>query len=134
MSSLKERFATARKRAPAVTNAQIATACHISAAAVSKWFSGASKKIKTEHVFIVARLYNVDPEWLALGRGKPDRKSGTASNEFEDKHIDLLRMYKRLPGDIRDPIRAVIQTLAAAHSERYASWSRQMAELAEEDQ
>lgn len=127
MSSLKDRLALAQKRAPDVTHAQIASDCHISPAAVSKWFSGGSKKIKAEYVFIVARLYGVDPEWLALGRGKPDRNSASQES-IAQKHRDLLAMYLRLPDELRFQVRGLITTMSAALSERHTAWSAQETE------
>lgn len=111
--------------------------CHVSAAAVSKWFSGRTKVLKAEHVLTIARRCRVDPSWLGSGEGPAPGEKPRANQveearaiykEFEPRHIDLLRMYKRLPKEVRAPIRALIETLAATHSERYAAWSRRTAE------
>lgn len=130
MSSLKDRLKTAHARDEKVTPAQIARACGISAAAVSKWFSGASTNIKAEHLFIVARLYRVDAEWLALGKGKPERKATSSSIDIPPARLALIRLYGKLPKDLRFQIRGLITVLAAASSDRYAQWSDEEGERA----
>ena len=126
--SLAERLAAAANGK--VTQKEIAEAAKVTEAAISKLFKGKSLEIKAAHAFPIARLCKVDPEWLATGYGPaPDTKTDvrekkptTPLEEFEPKHIDLLRMYKRLPKDLRHHIRSMIQTLAAAQREDYHSW------------
>jgi len=144
MSNLQERLVQAAEKAKA-TQKEIAAAAGVTEAAVSKLFNGKSKEIKAAHVFKIARKCKVDPEWLATGRGTANAAGhatgvrdtkGTYNlrDEFEEKHIDLLRMYKKLPKDCRHMVRSTIQTLAAAQRENYHSWVRELqAELADSD-
>lgn len=133
MSTLQARLETAM-RLGQLERADLARACKISNAATSKWFSGKTQELKAEHAFKIARLCRVDAEWLATGRGnaRPIAEPATPWG-FEKKDLDLLRMFLRLHEDIQLPIRNMVQTLAAAHKERYASWSRRTAEHAQED-
>ena len=48
------------------------------------------------------------------------------------RRIDLILMYGRLPPEVRAPIRVLIETLAAASSDRYAKWSADMQHRANE--
>lgn len=122
MATLQERVKTAFERGK-ISPAQAARACGISAAAVSKWLSGGSKEIKAEHVFVVARMGRVDAEWLATGKGRMEPKESGAPSDIPQHRLDLIRMYGRLPEEVRFSIRGLITTLAAAQSERYAKWS-----------
>lgn len=133
MTTLQERFAHCRKLHPEITNAAIARCTadagkpKISAAAVSKWFSGDSTKIKAEHVFRVARLYHVDPEWLATGRGKAQKPKQTTYDELNDKNRAFVHMYLKLPEDVRFQLHGLVSTLSATMSDRYAAFSDKLA-------
>lgn len=124
-----------------VSQKELARIAGISEGAVSKLFSGKSREIKAAHLFPIARRCHVDPEWLASGRGQAQAAGGIREKratydpkaEFEPKHIDLLRMYKRLPKEARAPIRTMIETLAAAQREDYATWIRAQRALIEEE-
>lgn len=122
MASLAQRLLIAMELG-GVDRPRLIATCHVTPAAASKWFTGGSATLKAEHAFKIARLCGVDPEWLVTGRGKPQplavREPGP---EFEAKHADLIRMYRRLPDEVRLPIRQLIETLAAAQREQYSSW------------
>ena len=108
-----------------VDRAKLIAACRVSPAAASKWFRKETKALKADHVFKIARLCHVSAEWLATGKGVAHPVEGVREPppaEFEPKHVDLLRMYKRLPEELRLPIRQMIETLAAAQREKYSSW------------
>lgn len=133
MPTLKERLIHAMGER--FSKAQLAKECDISRAAVAKWFNERTKKIEAEYVFKLARLMNVDPEWLATGLGKPER--GVAQTRADIKEIpshrlELIRRYGNLPQELRFPIRQLIETLSAAVSENYAKWSMEMQEKAKE--
>ena len=118
MSTLQSRLQAAMElseRKPA----DLAAACRISRAAVSKWFQPASKNLKMEHLFTVADLCGVDARWLATGRGQPRRHQLTKpGDDIPQRRLDLIRMYGRLPDEVRAPIRALIETLAYLHHPR----------------
>ncbi len=136
MTTLKDRLTEAMGET--VTRAELATKCKVSRAAVSKWFSQDSKSLKAEHVFLIARLCQVDAEWLATGEGRPKRKAAAIAEDvakygdIPQRRIDLIKAYGRLPKDVRAPIRTLIETLAIVHSERYATYSRSLQAMAEE--
>lgn len=116
--------------------AQLSRQSGLTPAAISKIVNGKTEEMQASTAFKVARLCRVDPEWLATGHGPAPGEKPTkpfnVKTEFEVKHLDLLRMYKRLPAEIRGPIRAMIETLAAAQREDYASWQKHQHKLAEE--
>lgn len=121
MTTLAHRLDQAMKSAK-VSRADLLRVTGVSPNAASKWFKGTSENLKADHAFKIAKLCRVNAEWLATGRGKPAIDAGAVS-EFEPKHVDLLRMYKRLPDEVRSPIRQMIETLAAAQREGYVTWS-----------
>lgn len=107
-----------------VTRPQLMAACGVSAEAVSKWLLGKSDNLKANHAFTIAKLCGVNAEWLATGKGKPypNPVQNMVGPLIEPKHLDLIRMYRRLPPEARLPVRQLIEVLAAAHRERYATW------------
>lgn len=74
MSTLKERLEEAledaKKLDAKISKTAIWKACGISSGAVSQWFSGGSQKIEGSNLLNAARVLNVNPEWLASGKGK----------------------------------------------------------------
>lgn len=112
----------------------LARECGISRAAVAKWFSEATKRIDAVHIFKLARVLQVDAEWLATGEGRKDRGIAQVRadmKEIPESRLDLIRRYGTLPKEIRFSIRMLIQTLAVAGSEKYASWSKEIEQFNE---
>lgn len=117
MSTLKERLEMAMGKD--ITRAHLMAAIKryggtISRAALSKWFDDEkTKAMKAEHVFPVAKLCHVNPEWLATGAGKRDPTPDQCDHaDIPQRRIDLIRMYGRLPDEVRMPIRSLIETLS----------------------
>jgi hypothetical protein len=141
MTTLQQRLETAMDLG-GKTRQDLVRVTKASRQAVNKWFETDAKNLKMEHLFAVADECRVDVRWLATGEGKPvggagavrEKRAGYNINEeFEAKHIDLLRMFKKLPKDLRFQIRSMIQTMAAAQREDYHSWIKeQKADLAKE--
>jgi transcriptional regulator with XRE-family HTH domain len=100
------------------TKADLARACGISRTAVSKWFDS-GKNLKMEHLFAVADECMVDARWLAIGEGTMKAsKSGICTHaDIPKRRIDLIRSYGRLPEEVRQPIRGLIETLAFMNHE-----------------
>tara|TARA_Y100000034_G_scaffold136379_1_gene212502 strand:+ start:1104 stop:1835 length:732 start_codon:yes stop_codon:yes gene_type:complete len=69
MKSLAERLERARVGPPKRTKKAIADAVGISTASVNDWFSGKTKTIEASNLIKAARFLNVEPDWLATGRG-----------------------------------------------------------------
>lgn len=120
-----ERIAALRK-ARGFTQASLAGELGVTKAAVSKWEASASPDIGLDTFFRLAKTLEVDPQELATGTAAKTAKL----DDIPQRRIDLLRMYGRLPDDVRGTIRALITTLAAAGSERYAAWSTDQAKRA----
>lgn len=128
MSTLQQRLEQAMKHAK-VKQTDLAKACKISTAAVAKWFGGSAKNLKMEHLFAVADLCQVEPRWLGTGEGTMLRTKGDACThqDIPQRRIDLIRMYGRLPDEVRQPIRSLIETLAWMHHPSKAEYVKRQA-------
>ncbi len=71
MQELKDRMKAALDDAN-LKNAELARIAKTSRTAVSDWLSGKSKSIRGDKLIVISRALNVDPDWLANGKG--DRK------------------------------------------------------------
>lgn len=108
------------RKAKGWTQPYLAAKLEVTKAAVSKWESSASPDIQLDTFFRLAKLLEVDPQELATG----EADKATKSTDIPQRRLDLIRMYGRLPSEVRMQIRGLIETLAAAQSDRYAAWSR----------
>jgi transcriptional regulator with XRE-family HTH domain len=92
MTTFKERLLWAISQIePKPSPADIAREAGISRAAVSKWFSGETKRLDIEPLFKIARFLRVDAEWLGTGHGKPERGVDRIRNELRQGMIENLR-------------------------------------------
>lgn len=117
MSTLQYRLETAMKAA-GKTRPDLVKASGASRQAVNKWFEGDSKNLKMEHLFAIADELVIEPRWLATGVGSMKRTGKgepTLPADIPQRRIDLIRMYGRLPDEVRQPIRSLIETLAWMH-------------------
>lgn len=82
-TTLKDRLAAAMDGLPRGAQARLAAACGVSAPSVNGWLSGETKTLGAETVFAAARFLNVNPEWLATGKGvmRPSVGAGGAAAE-----------------------------------------------------
>ncbi len=64
--TLAERVKTSREKKQ-LTKSDVARALNITPHAVMHWESGVTDSIRAKHLFILCRLLDVDPEWLANG-------------------------------------------------------------------
>lgn len=108
------------------SQAELGEKVGVTKAAVSKWEAAASPDIALDTFFLLAEKLSVDPRELATGKRAPGRSSA----DLPQRRIDLIRMYGRLPFAVRQPIRQLIETLAAAQNDRYQAWAREQQELA----
>lgn len=100
--SFAERLKEARTRAQ-VTQQDIADACGITTAAISKWENGKTEDVFADHIFCVADFLRVDPRWLATGRG-PTPRPRTALDE-------IVAGLEHLPAEQQEAVRALVQSL-----------------------
>jgi transcriptional regulator with XRE-family HTH domain len=128
MSTLQQRLEKAMEHAK-VRQSELAKACDISTAAVAKWFGGTAKNLKMEHLFAVADLCKVDARWLATGDGAmiKSKADPCTHQDIPQRRIDLIRMYGRLPDEVRQPIRSLIETLAWMHHPGKAEYVKRQA-------
>lgn len=126
-TTLAERLALAMGED--ITAADLARECGISRAAMSKLLNGKSGDIKANNALAVARRCRVNVGWLVTGEG-PMRPgvADSATAGIPPHRIALIQAYGRLPADMRAPIRLLIETLALAQDEKYAKWSKEVAE------
>lgn len=73
MSTLSDRVKECLTEQPGKTQIGLAKACGISAASVSDWVTGKTKSIQGENLIPASTYLNVDPHWLATGKGKKRR-------------------------------------------------------------
>lgn len=128
MSTLQQRLEKAMEHAKK-KQADLVKATGASSAGVAKWFGGSAKNLKMDHLFAVADLCQVDARWLATGAGSMTRTKGDACThqDIPQRRIDLIRMYGRLPDEVRQPIRSLIETLAWMHHPGKAEYVKRQA-------
>jgi hypothetical protein len=78
MSTFLDRLKQAMSESGA-TKTDLWRACDISSGAVSQWFSKPTTQLKGKNLLCVARVLNVNPEWLATGEG---------NKKLEDEAVD----------------------------------------------
>lgn len=110
--TLQDRLTKAMNHAT-LQRVDLAKACGISSAAVTKWFNGQTKNLAMAHLFAVADACRVNARWLGTGQGEMglDKKADPYA-DIPQRRIDLIRMYGRLPDETRRAIRHMIETLA----------------------
>jgi transcriptional regulator with XRE-family HTH domain len=86
-TTLKERLTLAMKGPPVVRVGELARACGVKSPSVSGWLSGATKKLEGANLLNAARKLNVNPEWLATGRG-PMRLNASGGEVGRKSHHD----------------------------------------------
>lgn len=69
MNTLAARLAHAMKGPPKVSQAALARACNVKPPTVNDWLSGKTTELKGANLLAVSKFLNVDPEWLANGKG-----------------------------------------------------------------
>ena len=70
MSTLAERLVLLFKENPELSQAGLARACEIAQPSVNDWFSGRTKRMTGKNLLRAAVYLNVNPEWLATGKGE----------------------------------------------------------------
>lgn len=95
-----------------VTLSELARACQVSPAAVSKWLDGKTKKLTAENYVKAGRALGVREEWLRTGKLPRDREHGQEERQF-DQVIELLQ---QLRGPLASLSSAIEQLVPAAAS------------------
>lgn len=97
-----EKFATLAERlddamkAVDVSGSDLARACGVSPAAVSKWLDGTTKKLSADNYASAARALGVREEWLRTGRLPRDREHAE-----EDRQVDhVIGLLEELQGPL----------------------------------
>ncbi len=92
MSLLEERINESRLER-GMSASELARAVGVTSAAVSRWEKGQVKNLRMEHLFTIARLLDINPEWLATGRG---HKKGHLLNQQGSIHEPGPPTYEHL--------------------------------------
>jgi transcriptional regulator with XRE-family HTH domain len=118
---LGERLAWSLERSQ-VSRAQLAEACGVSTAAISKWLSNDTKNLKSENLFTAAELCVVNAKWLATGRDTPFTGIPAAYTQIAGPDLQIARELSEL-GDkkLRDVISELIKSKQSAAQERAGS-------------
>lgn len=85
VTTLKERLALAMRDAPGIKQVDLVRACKVKPASVSNWFDGKTKTLAGANLLTVARVLNVNAEWLGTGRG-PMRLNASSVNAATEKN------------------------------------------------
>jgi transcriptional regulator with XRE-family HTH domain len=91
-----EKFATLAERltdamsVAETSGSDLARACGVSAAAVSKWLDGTTKKLSADNYASAARALGVREEWLRTGRLPRDREHAEEERQV-DQVVELLQ-------------------------------------------
>lgn len=75
MKTLSERLQFALGRNPDLSQAGLAKACDVRPPSVTDWLSGRTKKMEGANLLMAAQFLDVNPWWLATGKG-PVARSG----------------------------------------------------------
>jgi transcriptional regulator with XRE-family HTH domain len=100
---LKDRLADAIKEA-GLSASELARACNVTAAAVSKWLDGRTKKLSADNYASAARALGVREEWLRTGKLPRERQ-----NAPEEREIDHVLT---IIDELREPIAALAAAMA----------------------
>jgi transcriptional regulator with XRE-family HTH domain len=73
-----------------ITASDIARACDVSPAAVSKWLDGQTKQLKANNYRDAARALGVREEWLRDGKLPRERDANGDADAKMDRVLDLL--------------------------------------------
>jgi len=89
-AALADRLREAMRIAtPPIKATELAQACDVSDAAVSKWLDGGTKKLSADNYAAAARALGVREEWLRTGRLPMEREFGDQEREI-DQIVQLL--------------------------------------------
>lgn len=86
-----------------ITASDLARACGVSPAAVSKWLDGQTKQLKAQNYVDAARALGVREEWLRTGRLPKER----AHAEDERRIDQVIEILGRLRGPLSDLLSAI---------------------------
>lgn len=123
MSLLEERIYQSRLES-GLSASELARAVGVTSAAVSRWEKGQVKNLRMEHLFAIARILDINPEWLATGRGHKKghlfdqdgmvREPGTPTyDHLNHEEQALLDSYRSLSYSTRKNLRDAIIELAS---------------------
>lgn len=129
MSLLEERIHEARCES-GITPSNLARMVGVTSAAVSRWEKGQVKNLRMEHLFTLSRLLNVNPEWLATGRGakkghltkQPQSAQDLPAPTYDQLNREeqlLIDIYRRLSHSSRESLKqAITEWFDAAQTPR----------------
>lgn len=109
LSTLAERLKDAMGEE--ISASDLARACGVSPAAVSKWLDGRTRALKAETLAAASRALGVREDWLRTGR-LPKERDGVEEDREMDRVMDLLE-------GLRGPLAALasaIDTLSRART------------------
>ena len=118
MSLLENRIYEARQES-GISASNLARMVGVTSAAVSRWEKGLVKNLRMEHLFAIARLLDVNPEWLATGRGgKKGHRINPAYDiqdaeviqydQLNDEEQLIINIYRRLSYNSRENLKEAI--------------------------
>jgi len=108
MNTLAERLQEALKRKPNLSQAGLAKACEVKPPSVTDWLSGRTKKIEGANLLMAAQFLDVNPWWLATGKGPIERDGSIPDVQLAPPPSWPLKvsldLFMALPPDERERI------------------------------
>lgn len=114
MSTLDQRITEARK-GQGLSPSELAKAIGVTGAAVSRWENGQVKNLRMDHLFDIARLLKVNPEWLATGNGRKQVGQVDLSDLSQDEQF-WLDLFRSLTPSCRKNLKKVISQYSFAEA------------------
>lgn len=118
MSLLEQRINESRLER-GMSASDLARAVGVTSAAVSRWEKGQVKNLRMEHLFTIARILDINPEWLATGRGHKKghlldqngmvrEPSAPTYDHLNHEEQMLVDTYRRLSHNTRKNLKELI--------------------------
>lgn len=107
MNTLAERVGAALSR-PGITASKVAREVGITPSSVTQWKNGDTKNIASDILFDAARAFEVDPEWLATGKG--EMVVDSAKDRLSNEGILVGILYQELPDHQKRMVKVLIDS------------------------
>ena len=116
MDTFAERLRYARHRAK-LSQDELARKVDCTKSTLSKAEAGLTQEVLMTTLFRIADSLMIDPRWLATGK-----HSVAESGVGIPGAVGLNEAFAKLPEDLREPIKTMIEAAAKAAEQRYWKW------------
>jgi transcriptional regulator with XRE-family HTH domain len=116
MNTFAQRLKYARARAQ-MSQEELARKLDITKSAISKVEMGLTHDVVMTTLFAMADALSIDARWLATGKAPVGDSAIGVPGE-----TGLLEAWSKLPTDLREPLKEMIEKSAVASDQRYWQW------------